>query len=232
MTFWELCRVLWRYWVVVVVGAVCTAGAGLAAISADPVYFARTALVFQAPTTPEYPNAIRTQLEAVIDTAGIVAKRVGGPRKITKYASPEVTLVGLGVRDGWSLKLRDTGGQWGSNFPVQMLDLDVVGPSVEVVQARQQEIINRAETELESIQRDAGVDPDNYITFTASPRSTVIYRVQGNRVRALAMTLLLGVGVTITVALAIDRRRRERAAREAAPAAPQAPAPSEPVPVG
>ena len=133
MTFWELCRVLLRHWPIVLVGAICTIGVGVVAISDEGVYFTRTNIVFKAPTSADYPNAIRTQLEDVIVTAGVVAKRVTGPGRVTKFASPEVTSVGLGVRDGWSLRLRDTGGQWATNFPVQMLTLDVVGPSREVV---------------------------------------------------------------------------------------------------
>lgn len=210
MTLWELCRILVRYWPVVLIGAVATAGIGLVVISRDGVYFARTTLVFQAPTSAQYPNAIQTQLEAVIDTAGVVAKRVSGPDKVIKFASPEVTLIGLGVRDGWSLRLRDTGGQWGSNFPVQMLTLDVVGPSAQAVQESQQAVIQRARQELNQLQRDAGVDPENDITFVASPASPVIYSVQGNRPRALGMTAVLGISLTVAFVLTLDRRRSRR----------------------
>ena len=50
MTFWELIRVLLRYWPIVLVGAVCTAACGLLAISGDGVYFTRTNIAFHAPT--------------------------------------------------------------------------------------------------------------------------------------------------------------------------------------
>ena len=212
MTFWELIRVLARYWPIVVVGGLCTAGIGLAAISNEGVYFTRTNVVFHAPTSNVNPNAIRTQSESIIDTAGLVAKRVSGPGKVTKFASPEVTLVGLGVRDGWSLRLPDTGGQWASNFATQMLVLDIVGPSPEVVQDRQEVLIQRAQQELHQLQRDAGVDPVNDIIAIPAPDSSVIFHIQGHRSRALGMTALLGVGVTISVVLAVDRRRRRREA--------------------
>ena len=212
MTFWELIRVLARYWPIVLVGGLCTAGIGLVAISDEGVYFTRTNVFFHAPTSNVNPNAIRTQSESIIDTAGLVAKRVSGPGKVTKFASPEVTLVGLGVRDGWSLRLPDTGGQWASNFATQGLVLDIVGPSPEVVKDRQKALIQRAQQELYQLQRDAGVDPVNDITAIPAPDSTVIFHVQGNRSRALGMTAVLGVGVTISVVLAVDRRRRRREA--------------------
>ena len=93
-----------------------------------------------------------------------------------------------------------------------MLVLDIVGPSPEAVQDRQEALIQRAQQELNQLQRDAGVDPVNDITATPAPDSTVIFHVQGNRSRALGMTAVLGVGVTVSVVLAVDRRRRRREA--------------------
>jgi hypothetical protein len=210
MTFWEFCRVLRRYWPIVLVGAVCTIGAGVVAISDDGVYFTRTNIVFPAPTSADYPNAMRTQLVDVIITAGVVGKRVTGPGRVTKFAAPEVTSVGLGGRDGWSIQLRDTGGQWATNFPVQMLTLDVVGPSREVVQQRQHDLIQRVKQDLYQLQRDAGVNPKNDITAVPAPEFSVVYYVSGNKPRALGMTAVLGVGLTIAVVLAVDGQRRRR----------------------
>lgn len=208
MIIWDIARVLLRYWAVVLLGAVCTAGAGLMAISDDGVYFTRTELAFLAPTSADYPNALRTQSEDIIDTAGVVAKRVMGPGKVTKFAAPDVTLVGLGVREGWSIGLPDTGGQWASNYATQMLVLDVVGPTREAVAARQDELVRQVQRELLELQEDAAVAPVNRITVLPAPESTVIYHVGGNRSKALAMTAFLGMGVTITIVLAAERRRR------------------------
>ena len=208
MTIWDVTRVLLRYWAVVLLGATCTGGAGLLAISDDGVYFTRTELAFLAPTSTLYPNALRTQSEDIIDTAGVVAKRVMGPGKVAKFAAPDVTLVGLGVRDGWSIRLPDTGGQWASNYATQRLVLDVVGPTKEGVEARQDELVRQVQHELSSLQEDAAVAPVNRITALPAPESTVIFHVGGNRIRALAMTAFLGVGATITVVLTAERCRR------------------------
>ena len=210
MTLWDLIRVMLRYWPIVLVGAVCTAACGLLAISDKGVYFTRTNIAFQAPSSVLNPNAFRTQSEDVIDTAGLIAKRVSGPGKVTKFASTDVTLVGLGVRDGWALRLPDTGGQWATNFATQSLILDVVGPSPEAVHRQQDEIIQRVQNELIQMQRDAGVRPVNYITAVPAPASTVIYYVNGSRSRALAITAVLGIALTVTIVLAVDRHRRRR----------------------
>ena len=105
MTVWELVRAFVRRWPIVLVGALVTAGAGLAALNDDGVYFTRTEILFLAPTSPLYPNALRTQSEDIIIAAGAVARRISGPQAETKFASPDVTLVGLGVREGWWLRL-------------------------------------------------------------------------------------------------------------------------------
>lgn len=214
MTFWDLVRVLVRYWVLVILGVTCTMAAAHAAMSDAGVYYTRTELVFLAPTSTLYPNALRTQSEDVIDTAGVVAKRVMGPGRVTKFSSPDVNLIGLGVRDGWSLRLPDTGGQWASNFATQRLLLDVVGPSRPSVEREQTRLIARVRDELHRLQRDAEVRTVNDITMMPAPESTVIYQVKGNRPRAVAMTGLLGVGGTLTMVLMVDRlrsRRRDRA---------------------
>lgn len=218
MTFWELIKVLWRYWYLVVIGAVCTVAVGLSASSQDGVYFTRTTIAFRAPTSELHPNSFRTQSEDVIDTAGVVAKRVTGPGKVTKFSTPDVTIVGLGVLDGWSLRLPDTGGQWATNFSTQALVLDVVGPSPEIVRARQQDLIGRVQSELLALQDAADVKPSNHITAVPAPDTTVIYYVTGSRPRVLAMTAILGICVTVAIVLAVDRRRRSRHGRQSEPA--------------
>jgi len=208
MTLWELLRACVRHWPVVLIGAVLTAGLGIAAAADDGVYFTRTQVIFLAPTSSLYPNALQTQSEDIIDTAGAVAKRITGPGEVLKFASPDVTLVGLGVRDGWSLRLPDTGGQWASNFASQRLVLDIVGPSRDDVGAKQDAIVSRIDDELDALQREAGVDPVDDITATTAPETTVIYHVGGSRPRVMAATALLGSGATIAAVVLLERRRR------------------------
>ncbi|GAA1978805.1 hypothetical protein [Microbacterium pumilum] len=215
MTFWELVRAFIRHWPIVLIGAVCTAGAGFVAISDDGVYFTRAEIVFLAPTSSLYPNALRTQSEDLIDTAGIVAKRLAGPGKVTKFASPDVTLIGMGVRDGWSLRLPDTGGQWATNYATQTLNLDVVAATEDEARARQTELVERVKTELNQLQRDANVDPVNDITAIAAPESTVMYHVGGSTARVLGMTAALGIGLTVAAVLFLEYRRQPR--RDLAP---------------
>lgn len=210
MTFWELLRALGRRWPIVLVGIAITVVAGWGVISDKGVFFTRTELVFLAPISAANPNALRTQSDDIIVTAGLVAKRMSGAGKVTKFASPDVTLIGLGVRDGWMVRLPDTGGQWGTNFATQRLVLDIVGPSVDDVKRRQDELIAQVMDVLATLQRERGVDPVNDITAIVAPETTVIYPVGGSRQRALIMTAFLGGGATVAVVLAIETARRRR----------------------
>jgi hypothetical protein len=212
MTLWEFFHACFLRWPIVLVGVLCTAAAAFLALSDKGVYYTRTEIVFLAPTSSYYPNALTTQSEDIIDTAGVVAKRITGPSPGTKYASPDVTLVGAGIRDGWSLRLPDTGGQWASNFESQILDLDIVSPDRETVKRRQTELIGRVKQELNAIQREKGVAPVNDITATPAPSSTVIYHVGGSKPRVLGMTAILGVGVTAAAVVVVEGRRRRRGA--------------------
>lgn len=207
MTLWELLRACWRSWPVVLIGALVTAGIGFVAIRADGVYYTRTELAFLAPTRTDWPNALRTQSDSIIITAGTVAMAVTGADQLPKFASPEATLVGEGVRDGWTLRLPDTGGQWASNFATQRLVLEIVGPTREAVAARQQAVTEEVARTVRALQEDQGAQPAGLITAIPTPESTVIFHVAGNRFRALGMTAMLGVSVTLACVVLLERRR-------------------------
>ncbi|WP_197674428.1 hypothetical protein [Agrococcus carbonis] len=195
----------------VVIGAILTAVAGAAVAQQDGVHYSRTELIFLAPTSDDRPNAIGTQSDSITMTAGAVARAVVGPARLPKYASPEVTLVGLGVDEGWSLRLPDTGGQWATNFATQRLVLEVAAPTAEAVAAQQEELVREVAATLESLQARYGVAPASRITVIESPEAPVIQHVTGSRVRALAMTAALGIGLTLACVQVLDRRRRAAA---------------------
>lgn len=235
MTLWDLIRAAVRRWPVLLAGAAVSLGLVWTTTLDDGVYWSRTQVVFLAPTSKAYPNALRTTSEDLIITAGLVAKAVSGPAKVTKYASPDATLIGEGTRDGWSIRLPDTGGQWAPNFAQQVLYVEIAAPTAEEVGARQDEIIGQIEDELARLQSDAGVAPVNEITVTTAPESTVVHHVQGSRIRAAGMTALLGASATFALIAALETRarRRARAAAAGAPTAePEAELEAEVVPAG
>lgn len=207
MNLWQLLGACWRYWPVVLLGAVATAGVGVVATTDAGVHYTRTELAFLAPTRADWPNALRTQSDSIIITAGAVARAVAGAAELPKLASPEATLVGMGIREGWSLRLPDTGGQWASNFATQRLVLEVVGPTPEAVAARQREVTDEVANAVRALQAAHGVAPAEQISAIPTPESTAIVHVTGNRSRALGMTVVLGSGVTLASIVVLERRR-------------------------
>lgn len=208
MTLWDLVRAALRRWPVLLAGAVATLGVVYLTTLDDGVFWSRTQVVFLAPPSTAYPNALRTTSEDLIITAGVVAKAVTGPDEVTKYASPDATLVGEGVRDGWSVRLPDTGGQWATHFAEQVLYVEVVGATADEVGARQDVIIAQIAEELDRLQREAGVAPVNDITVTVAPESTVVHHVQGSRPRSAGMAGLLGACATLVLIVALEARGR------------------------
>ncbi|WP_454851941.1 hypothetical protein [Promicromonospora soli] len=208
MTVWDLIRAALRRWPIVVGGAVLTLVAAYGTTLDDGVYWSRAQVVFLAPASTDYPNTLRTTSEDIIITAGVVAKAVAGPDAVTKYASPDATLVGEGVRDGWSLRLPDTGGQWATHFNQQVLYVEVVAATSAEVEERQTLLVGRVADELHRLQRGAGVAPVNEITVTVAPESTVVHHVQGSSIRGVGMAGVLGIGATCAVLILVEARGR------------------------
>lgn len=229
MKFWDLVRAALRRWIVLAAGAVATLGLVYSTTLDDGVFWSRTQVVFLAPASAAYPNSLRTTSEDLIITAGAVAKSVAGPAAVTKYASPDATLIGEGVRDGWSIRLPDTGGQWAPNFTEQVLYVEVVAATAAEATARQSEIIAQIAENLDRLQRDAGVAPVNDITVTVAPESTVVHQVTGSRARSAGMAGVLGVAATFTVIAVLETRGR-RPVRHGHRPAPRPPRSAPPAP--
>lgn len=210
MTPWELILTMIRRWPVVLAGALLTGALAFVMLADHHVFWARTEVVFLAPTSRLYPNSLSAPSEDLIITAGVVAKRITGPEATVKYASPDANLVGIGVTDGWSVRLPDTGGQWAPNFAQQVLSVEVVAPDRESVVARQRELIDRIARELDALQREAGVDPVNDITVTVTPEASAVYQVGGSKIRTLGMVGILGGSATLAVIVLLEYRARTR----------------------
>ncbi|MET0887413.1 MAG: hypothetical protein ABWX92_13285 [Mycetocola sp.] len=210
MTLTDLLATAWRHRVLVCVGIVLTAVAGLLAIQDRSVFWTRAEVVFLPPQNEYYPNALQASSESVIITAGAVAKRVLGPNQAPKYASTDATLVGVGVRNGWSISLPDTGGQWSFSFDSQVLTIEAVGPSREFVLDTVADVRQRVSDTLEALQAAQSVAPESRISLRASPEQPVVYGVGGSRPRALVMTWALGGLLTLCAVLARDKRQVRR----------------------
>jgi hypothetical protein len=213
MTIWDLGVAMGRRWLVVMVGMVCTAAVVMLVGHDQGVYWSRTQVIFLAPASSLYPNSLKTVSDDIIMTAGVVAKRVNGTAVMPKMGSPDVTLFGRGVTDGYSVLLPDTGGQWAPNFAQQMLEVQVVGPDAEDVSRRRQVLVGKISQELTALQDDAGVAEVNRITVKLVPDGADVRYIAGQRTRAAAITGVLGESLVIGLVGLLEVRLRRRTQR-------------------
>ena len=141
--------------------------ASYVAVSAEGAYWSKAEVTFLAPTSAINPNALRTTSSDLIIAAGAVAKRVNGNATWNQMADPAATIVGQGILDGSQVKLPDHGGQWSRVFPRQVLDIQVSGPTADVVRTRRAQLIERIDAELAILQE--GVAPSDLITTAVVP---------------------------------------------------------------
>jgi hypothetical protein len=183
------------------------------------VYWSQVDVVFQAPESTLFPNTLLVESEALITTAGVVAKTVD-PSSGARVVSDSVTLVGEGIRNGWSVHLPDTGGQWATNFSRPVLDVQAVSDSPARVSATISTLESRIDNVLARLQDDQNVAAVNRITASPNPPTPPMYYQSGSRTRALAATVLIGLIATFAVCRALDGRiRRGSRRRRKSPAA-------------
>lgn len=138
-------------------------------------------------------------------TAGAVVKRINGAGEELKYGSPVANLVGAADTGATTwINLLDTGTQWVSNFDDQIVLIDVIGDSPELVEERIRVAYELIETDLRALQIEQGAPETDFITARMSPASPVIESVGGSRVRAVAMTLFVGGFITAALVVFLE----------------------------
>ncbi|KQY42923.1 hypothetical protein [Cellulomonas sp. Root137] len=208
MTIWDALQALVRRWYVLLGAVLIGLLASYVAVTAEGAYWSHAEVTFLAPTSAINPNALRTTSSDLIIAAGAVAKRVNGNAAWNQMADPAATIVGQGILDGWQVKLPDHGGQWSRVYPRQVLDIQVSGPTADVVKARRAELIERIDAELAGLQQ--GVAPSDLITTAVVPAAPSISYMHGSKVRALAMIwVLVGVGVLAAIQILEPRSARQ-----------------------
>lgn len=163
---------------------------------------------FLAPTSSSFPNSLLVSSQSLTITAGAVGKVVGSKPSGAHVVSASVTLVGEGIRHGYSVVLPNSGGQWASNFDQSLLDVQAVGTTAAEVNATMKMVLGRISDALAALQAQWHVSSVNLIRTQLSPSSPQLYYQAGSRIRSFAATLLLGLGVTVAATAAVGRRIR------------------------
>ena len=215
MTTGLLVMLLRRRWYVVLICLCLTAGAMVGVHQRAGLYWAQVDVVFLAPKSPDFPNTIQQTTGSVIAMAGLVEAELNKGTPMPATASAGATLAGQGVRDGYLIRVPSTGGQWAPNFDRPVIDLQVIGPDLEVVQRRLADLVGRIRRTLETLQVQDGARRSEFITTATAPTEAQVIYLDGKPTRALGLTLLLGLTGAVVAAVSFDswalrRRRRSR----------------------
>ncbi len=216
MTLRTLIVALRRHWPVTLLMVLLAIPVLAAIVTAPPTYTSRATVYFiQAPSSRE-PNVLGTTRSSVISTAGVVQRAIQG-RTTTHVISDNLSLTDMGVQEGTSIRLPNSGGQWANNFETPALIVETVGQDPNQVQAKLTETLDAISGSLADMQRDAGAEPTTWITTKTEPSDLSVVAVSGSGKRALLYLSLLVVGVIASVVVHLETRR----ARHQAPPLPQ-----------
>jgi hypothetical protein len=237
MTLADLMRALMRRWYLVLLVMSAALVLAFLATRSEPMYHARTEVVFLAPSSARYPNELVTSSESLILTAGAVSERINGAGRRLDFGASTVNPVGSPDtgEDTW-ITLLDTGNQWVPAFEHQVLVIDATGTTPERAEARIAEAADLVRTELIALEDEQGVDEINRIGLRLSPETPQITVIDGSSARAAGMTLFLGLLASIAIVVVLEvrgskaqdeaaktrltRHRRRRVRRRRGPAAP------------
>lgn len=218
MSVWELPRVLRRNWPVALVGIVTSLCVGVWVAHTPGVYYEQVNVIFLMPETPDSGNALQNGNDNLIRTAGVVARLVTNDWSGPEPVSDSATLLGEGVRRGYSVRLPNVGGQWAYNFDKPQLNVEVVGTTPAEVHGTMTRVLAKVNATLSNLQVSQGVRPSLRIQTRLSPPSSSVEYVTGSRARAFSVIVVLELGLTLAVLLALERWRARRLPRENAPA--------------
>lgn len=222
MTPFRLIEILVRRWYVVLAGILCTFLAFWVLSQSETVYAAQSDLVFLAPGLPgQSRHLTETESQTLIDFTAIVERKVLAGSPSAKLASPTASLFGTGIREGTSINMLDTGGQWVSSFSRPVLSVQVAGPSREQVSEGMEEVLAEVRAVSRDLQIEAGADPASLITVERAPEELIITSFGTTRLgqaKALVALGTSGLALSCAAAAAVDaaatRRGRRKSWRE------------------
>ncbi|TFC19829.1 hypothetical protein E3O19_02445 [Cryobacterium algoritolerans] len=198
MTVWDLIANAGRRWVFSLGGALLTGLALFWVANVPPLYFEQVRVVLLPPASAQ-PNAYGYTSKSLIDLAGVVARELRPPTQDAQSVSGDVTLVGEGIRKGFSVTQQNNGGQWQYRFDEPVLEVQAVGATPSEVRAQIGTALEQLESTLAGIQNSHGVSTANRVRTTLNPLQPQLVEQKGSRVRAITSIVLTGMLTTLVL---------------------------------
>ena len=217
MTAAQLFGALARRWYILLAGLGCTCAAFLLLGQSGTVYAAQSDYVFVVPGVPGESRQLTTaEPQTLIDFTAIVERKVLTGTTPAKLASPSASLFGTGIREGTSINMLDSGGQWVPSFSRPVLSVQVAAPSPAAVRDGMDAVLAEVRKVSTELQRESGAEPGSFITVERSPEDlniTSFGKTRTGEVKAFAALAAAGLGLSCAAAAAVDSAAGRRTGR-------------------
>lgn len=198
-----------RRWYVLVLGVLLTWAGCTAAAPGQHVYSARASVVFLWPGSGPVSPTDDTAVPALVNFAALV-----------RLAMPAVTggssdggafggsLVGAEVRQGYTVVLPNSGGQWSQSYSQPVLAIEAVDATPESAERQLTSIMRQIDRTTSELQTRLNVPVPERVTTTAGSANIDVVDGgvnPGTRLRGVAALVGLGSFLTIVAAVVADR---------------------------
>ncbi|MEO7061280.1 MAG: hypothetical protein ABI083_16285 [Lapillicoccus sp.] len=175
----------------------------------ETLYWASTQLTVVRPQTEVKPLTLEDVPPDAVPAAAMLMQLVNQGKTPPKSTSPDATLYGEGKRNTVEAKLRDVGGQWGSQVPNPVIDIQVVNDNEAHVQQQLDSESALLSSRLKELQDVLAVVPSQRMTLEPPVPSRVM-TVTGSKSRSWGSSLLIGLFGTSAAVYWVERLLRTR----------------------
>lgn len=209
-----------RRWYVVLTVLALMFPAVLQAGGSTGVYWSKVDVVFYPPSGAAAGNPLRADSQATIHYAAMVERLVNGERGHSEPGTTNANLYGTGLRNGYSIYIPSSGGQWQNSFDRSAITVEVVAETQHDVGKVLAGIVDRIEQTASERQEAMGVIPQSYITTSLSPSTPEISYQPAEPAYAASALAVLAIGLAVAAASFVDRLTLRRARRHGQPPHP------------
>jgi hypothetical protein len=220
-------RVLNRRWYVVAAVILCMLPAFYLATTSTGVYYSRAQLLFLPPSNKVGGNALQSEAVTTVMYAAIVERRFNGNEGEQPLRTTDAPLYSTGLRNGYSVFLPNSGGQWQMSFQNPEIVIEVVAGDADTAASEMKRIAGRLRQLASEQQKSIGVYPEAYITTELSPAQPDVMYVGIRKSREMAAVAGLTGALALGVPLLSDRlltglsQRRARQKKSNVPGPPE-----------